>query len=238
MKKIISIVLSTFVAILLFSFTFGCGSSINKEDLAYKMICYVADDNYVDYEDITLISGTLREEEDGNFYANFKVTVNYYTMYYSGRYYIETEEITYTDVTSSSLHGPLFDSTTSFNITEVNNKLHASSNTTDPDVVDFFDIYLDCDCSYIWADWGTDYLEIDTNPYNYDSDNSNSTKYLSAACSAIRRIHTELGLPSYLYNEMLETRALDGRQTYSGSKVNVSWRYHPDSGLEVRYTSK
>lgn len=102
----------------------------------------------------------------------------------------------------------------------------------------FYTIYSECSCSYPWADVGTDYLSIDTNPYDYDSDSPGSTTYASKALSAIRTINSKLGLPSYIYNEMLETRALDGRQSYSGTKVNVSWRYHPDSGLEVRYTKK
>ena len=102
----------------------------------------------------------------------------------------------------------------------------------------FYTVYNECDCSYPWADVGTNYLSIDTNPYDYDSDYSSSTTYSSKALSAIRLIHIELSLPSYLYDEMLETRALDGRQSYSGTKVNVSWRYHPDTGLEVRYTKK
>ena len=102
----------------------------------------------------------------------------------------------------------------------------------------FYTVYNECSCSYPWAEVGTDYLSIDTNPYDYDSDSSSSTTYASKALSAIRSINRKLSLPSYLYNEMLETRALDGRQSYSGTKVNVSWRYHPDSGLEVRYTKK
>ena len=102
----------------------------------------------------------------------------------------------------------------------------------------FYTVYNECSCSYPWAEVGTDYLSIDTNPYNYDSDSSSSTTYASRALSAIRSVNSKLSLPSYLYDEMLETRALDGRQSYSGTKVNVSWRYHPDSGLEVRYTEK
>lgn len=102
----------------------------------------------------------------------------------------------------------------------------------------FLTVYDECSCSYPWADVGTDYLSIDTNPYDYDSDSSLSTTYASKALSAIRSINSTLSLPSYLYDEMLGTRALDGRQSYSGTKVNVSWRYHPDTGLEVRYTKK
>lgn len=102
----------------------------------------------------------------------------------------------------------------------------------------FYTVYNECSCSYPWAEFGADYLSIDTNPYNYDSDSLFSTTYSSKALSAIRSANSKLSLPSYLYDEMLETRALDGRQSYSGTKVNVSWRYHPDSGLEVRYTKK
>ena len=102
----------------------------------------------------------------------------------------------------------------------------------------FYTVYSECSCSFPWADVGTDYLSIDTNPYDYDSDSSSSTTYASKALSAIRSANSKLSLPSYIYDEMLETRAIDGRQSYSGTKVNVSWRYHPDTGLEVRYTKK
>ena len=102
----------------------------------------------------------------------------------------------------------------------------------------FYTVYTDCSCDLPWAMCGTDYLSIDTNPYDYDSDSSSSTTYLLSATYAIQRVNSKLGLPSYLYDEMIETRAIDGRQSYSGTKVNVSWRYHPDSGLEVRYTAK
>lgn len=102
----------------------------------------------------------------------------------------------------------------------------------------FYDIFIECDCSSTWAFASIDYLSVDTNPYDYDSDSSLSTKYLTTVVSAIKRINSKLGLPSYLIQDMLETRSIDGKQTYSGSRVNVSWRYHPDSGLEVRYTRK
>lgn len=100
----------------------------------------------------------------------------------------------------------------------------------------FYKIYNECNCASPWAKVGTDYLIIDTNPYDYDSSSPNSTTYASIALSAIRIINNKLSLPSYLYNEMVKTRAIDGRETYSGTKANVSWRYHPNSGLEVTYT--
>ena len=107
---------------------------------------------------------------------------------------------------------------------------------SDANTLNFGKIYRECDCFTLWADYGSDYLSIDTNPYNADSDSSLSTKYLSDALKAIKKINAELDLPTYLYDEMVSTRALDGRQSYTGKKVSVSWRYHPDNGLEVTYS--
>ncbi len=103
--------------------------------------------------------------------------------------------------------------------------------------IDFFAIYKDCGCSSIWAEVSADYLSVDTNPYDI-SDLSLSMLWAEEALVAIKEINSKLGLPSYLYQEMVSTRAIDGRQTYTGPGrgVNVSWRFHPDSGLEVRYT--
>ena len=39
-------------------------------------------------------------------------------------------------------------------------------------------------------------------------------------------------------SEIEQTRALDGKQEASWGKVNASWRYHPDSGLEMTLTEK
>lgn len=110
--------------------------------------------------------------------------------------------------------------------------------STEETSISFSTVYYSCGCSSPWADYGVDYLNIDSNPYNYDSDSSLSTKYLVVAAEAIQKINRELGLPTYLYDDMIKTTALEGRQSYSGTKVNVSWKYHPNNGLEVRYTAK
>ena len=102
--------------------------------------------------------------------------------------------------------------------------------------VSFVTIYSECNCKSPWASYGSTYLEIDTNPYDYDGDSSAAKTYLTAATTAIRSIHSKLSVPSYVYDDMLETRAMDGTQHYYGTKVNISWTYHPDQGLEVRYT--
>ena len=84
-----------------------------------------------------------------------------------------------------------------------------------------------------WADVASDgsYLNIDDNPYNIDD------YYISAADSAIQLINNEIGLPSSLYNDMLQTTWSMGKQqeTFENIGIKVSWTYHPDKGLEVTY---
>lgn len=76
------------------------------------------------------------------------------------------------------------------------------------------------------------YMKIDTNPYDID-DEINFTAYYK-----IKDINAELGFSSALFSKMGETTSLDGRQTDSNEKYSVSWKYHPDRGLEVTYEIK
>ena len=76
------------------------------------------------------------------------------------------------------------------------------------------------------------YMKIDTNP-NDEDDYIDLTAYYT-----LESINAELGFPSSTYEKMGETRALDGRQYDSAGDVEVSWTYHPDSGLEVMYEWK
>lgn len=96
-------------------------------------------------------------------------------------------------------------------------------------------VYYDNDCESPYATLGASYITIDTNPYNYDSDSSSSTKYASAALSKIQALNSDFGFPDYVYQDMISTRALDGKQSYTGSRFSAQWTYHPDNGLEVRY---
>ena len=95
---------------------------------------------------------------------------------------------------------------------------------------DFNDMYSDIEGQY-WCEIATDgsWMEIDTNPYDVD-DYTNST-----ALSKIKTINSELGFPSYVYQDMLETRSIDGRQSTTSGRYTVTWTYHPDEGLEVMY---
>ena len=100
-----------------------------------------------------------------------------------------------------------------------------------PDFEELYDEY----CSSIWAEVGSDgsYLYIDTNPYNRDDD---GLAY-PAAYTAIKQVNKALDLPESLTNDMGETTGADGKQseTFKEQGVVVSWRYHPDKGLEVTY---
>ena len=78
------------------------------------------------------------------------------------------------------------------------------------------------------------YLYIDTNPQDKDD---SGLAYPEAA-EAIKNINDALGIPESVINEMGQTTFIDGKQTetFEKQKVSISWRYHPDKGLEVTYT--
>ena len=99
---------------------------------------------------------------------------------------------------------------------------------------DFNQIFKDCELDDDWATVGYDgsYLSIDTNPLDKD-DYTSYAAYLS-----IELVNLKLGLPSSLSEKMSHTSALDGRQTETYEDVTVSWKYHPDRGLEVTYAEK
>lgn len=107
-------------------------------------------------------------------------------------------------------------------------------NTDDANTVDFRAIYETCGYED-WVKIGVDesYLSIDTNPSNI----SYKAENYPEALAAIAYANAQLNLPDYLFNDMLETRALDGVQseTFEDIGVKISWRYHPTNGLEVTY---
>lgn len=80
------------------------------------------------------------------------------------------------------------------------------------------------------SDDGT-YIMIDSNPSNI----SGGSLSEESALNEIKKLHKFFGLPDWLYEEMVKTRAVDGRQKETFDKVTVSWTYHPDQGLEVMY---
>lgn len=103
-----------------------------------------------------------------------------------------------------------------------------------PDFEAVYDEY----CDSPWAEVGSDgsYLYIDTNPY--DEEDSGIAYW--EAYEALEEVNKALGLPDSLFEEMGQTSGIDGRQSeeYEDLGIEVTWKYHPDSGLEATYKKK
>lgn len=100
---------------------------------------------------------------------------------------------------------------------------------TTPNFKLFSDLYDDITASA--PDDGS-YMTIDTNPLNMKN---GSILFNDMALEHIQLTNNVLGLPSWIYEEMGKTRALDGRQKEVFDHVTVTWTFHPDQGLEVTY---
>lgn len=118
----------------------------------------------------------------------------------------------------------------------------ACNKTSLKSTVDLSKVYQKAACASPWAKIADDEscIMIDTNPYDFDSDSYYYTMYSYSleAREAIKTIHSELGIPDSLYQQMLKTNSLQGRQTkeFSSIGIEVSWTYHPNHGLEVTYS--
>ena len=73
------------------------------------------------------------------------------------------------------------------------------------------------------------YCEIDTNPLDIDDFSA------SVALGYIEEMNGKLGLPAYLYNDMLHTSYSQGKQEETFGSIKVKYYYHPDKGLNVSY---
>lgn len=98
-----------------------------------------------------------------------------------------------------------------------------------PDFRLFRDLYNDATVSA--ADDGS-YMTIDNNPLNMKG---GSIIFNETGLNHVKLTNKVLGLPDWLFEEMANTRALDGRQKEVFDNVTVTWTYHPDHGLEVIY---
>ena len=100
-----------------------------------------------------------------------------------------------------------------------------------PDFQALYDEY----CSSPWAKVASDgsYLAIDTNPSDTES---GKYTYLLDADQAIEDINKALGFKESLLEEMNHTNFLMGVRTETDNGVKVTWRFHPDKGLEVTYS--
>lgn len=79
------------------------------------------------------------------------------------------------------------------------------------------------------------YLEYDTNPYNLPSEGMAAKIDAMVGVSILETMNKAFGLPDWLYEEMVSTRAIDGRQKEVFDYLTVTWSYHPDRGLEAIY---
>lgn len=104
--------------------------------------------------------------------------------------------------------------------------------------VDFNKIFKECELSSDYAEVASDgsYLSIDTDPKDLGGDAI--VEDILEACAAYERVNAALGLPESLEKKMSETNALDGRQSQTYDNITVSWKYHPDHGLEITYELK
>lgn len=76
------------------------------------------------------------------------------------------------------------------------------------------------------------WMQLDTNPFNEEDG------FELLAWSKIKSVLNDLNFPSSVAEEMNQTRSLDGRQSASTDKYEVSWSYHPDNGLEALFKLK
>ena len=91
---------------------------------------------------------------------------------------------------------------------------------------------------------GSDYILIDTNMFDLDPDDMTyvqSSMYYrnyEKTLDAVQFLNSELGFDSDVYEDMLETNSLMGRQSVYNDKYRISWTYHPSKGLEVKYEKR
>lgn len=90
----------------------------------------------------------------------------------------------------------------------------------------------------------TDYYYVFKNSFEISPDSSSPTmyyrgsKYASSSVVAVDYMNQELGFSDALFEKMKTTRAIDGAQTDENEHFKVTWRYHPDDGLNVIYEKK
>lgn len=73
------------------------------------------------------------------------------------------------------------------------------------------------------------YCMIDTNPMDIDDFSA------APAMNYIKDMNEKLGLPDYLYNDMIHTSYSQGKQEETFGNIKVRYYYHPDKGLNVTY---
>lgn len=77
-------------------------------------------------------------------------------------------------------------------------------------------------------------MTIDTSPQNMTYTITGESEK-AVGNGVVQRANEFLGLPDWLYEEMMQTRAIDGRQRETFGNIMVSWSFHPSTGLEAVY---
>lgn len=73
-------------------------------------------------------------------------------------------------------------------------------------------------------------ISIDTNPFDIED------YYDEDSWTLVEDVNEGLGLPDSILDEMEHTSAMDGRISREYDGISVSWKYHPDKGLQVVYS--
>ena len=121
MKKVLSTIAFLLCLVTIAGMSTACGKN-SKEDIVFTVVCYVAEEYDIEPNEITIQSGSVREDESNDEYDLWIcVSVDGYTLCFNGSYKPETEKITYKRMSGNL--GPLFYDTDDFDIKEVNNKL-------------------------------------------------------------------------------------------------------------------
>lgn len=100
-----------------------------------------------------------------------------------------------------------------------------------------------CGSNGVWAKLSTDEktLTMDTKPYDGKYDHVPGIiddNYNSEVLNAIEILHEEFNIPSYVYEQLMQTSSADGKQTYQGENIVVWWTYSSAKGLEITYGLK
>lgn len=95
----------------------------------------------------------------------------------------------------------------------------------------------------IGIDFNEDFSSISSEPWCDITDDNSCMEIIAKdhnieALIAIKSANEELGFNDSLYVKMENTSSLDGMQTEENNKIEVSWKFHPDTGLQVIYAKK
>ncbi len=95
-----------------------------------------------------------------------------------------------------------------------------------------------------------DTLTMDTNPFTNSEEKNLAAEFAMGLSRregenleqdtvfGVGMVNEKLGFPPSLYSKMIKTTPAMGLQTDENDKFYVSWSYHPNKGLEVKWEKK